>query len=380
MAKVKEAKEEKVIDSKSILGGVLKEHAKEHLNFSETVHWKSSYGSLMLDYAAGGVTPGLIRLCGSSGGGKTALSLEIIRNIFDDVPNSKALWVIAEGRPPSLENKQRCGLKFVYSPEEWEIGTIFVLESNIYELFIKTVKELVLNNPANVRFIFVVDSMNGLITRNDATKEIEENNMVAGQAVLSKKMLQNLSLGLYKWGHSMILLSQITASIKIDTYAKAVHRPGEAGGGNSLWHGANTIINIEHPRNEDFILDSPNGKFNDGKSKVIGQNIRVTLNKTAMEESKKLTISYPIKYKRRPSGIWREREVGDSLMMWGLLEKSGSWFNFSEGCTIEAAKNGFDLSKKIQGMDNVYEFLSENPDICEYFYKYFVSIMSNQNS
>jgi RecA/RadA recombinase len=363
--------------SQSTLFAILKENKKEHLNFEETVHWKSSFGSLMMDYASGGVRPGVLRLCGASGGGKTPTALEIIRNVFKDVGNSKALWIISEGRPPSEQNQVRCGLKFVYKPEDWEIGTIFILESNIYELFIKMVKELVLNNPENIRYVFVLDSLNGLITRGDASKDIEENTMVAGQAVLSKKMLQSLSLGCTKFGHLIIPISQVTAEIKLEKYAKTVDRGGEMSGGNAMIHASNSIINFERPNAGDFILDPPSGRFNDGKTKTIGQNIRVTFNKTAVEASKKMTITYPILYGRRPSGIWREREVGDLLIMWEMLSKSGSWFSFKEDVILSAEKEGIVISaNKIQGMDSIYKYLEENPKVCDYFYALFLKMMT----
>jgi hypothetical protein len=377
-AKKKEVVETEEIDkgdSRNVLAGILKEFPKEHLNFSETIDWKSSYGSLALDYASGGVRPGLIRLCGASGGGKTACTLEIIRNIFKDVPNSKCLWVISEGRPPSLENKARCGLKFVSKAEDWLPGTIFILESNIYELFIKMVKELTLNNPENNRYIYVVDSLNGMITRNDSSRDIEENTMVAGQAVLSKKMLQSLALGTKKFGHSLILLSQITAQIKIDPYQKVANRSGDMAGGNAAIHYSDTILTFEHPNNSDFIMDNPSGRMNDSKSKPIGQNVRVMLNKTAIEASKKTIVTYPLLFGRRPSGVWREREVADSLIMFGFIVRGGAWYNFSEKIIEEAASQGITLPQKIQGIEKVYTFLQENPDVCDYFYNLLLEIM-----
>jgi hypothetical protein len=381
MAKAKEEKVEKteggLTSSQSTLFSILKDNRKEHLNFETTVHWKSSFGSLMLDYASGSVRPGIIRLSGASGAGKTPSALEIIRNVFNDVPNSKALWILAEGREPSQENKTRCGLKFVYTPEEWDIGTIFILESNVYELFIKTVQELVLNNPEEIRYIFVLDSLNGLITRNDRTRDIEENTMVAGQAVLSKKMLQSLSLGMRKFGHLLIPISQVTAQISIDKYSKPADRGGDMSGGNAMIHGSDTTINFERPNMSDFILDPPSGRFNDGKTKTIGQNIRVTFNKTALEASKKATISYPIRFGKKPSGVWREREVGDLLASWGLLSKSGSWFNFAEDCITLALESGIEVTnKKIQGMDSIYDYLEENPKVCDYFYNLFLRLMT----
>ena len=160
-----EEKDDKIIGSSDILKGILKDNEKDHLNFTESVKWKVSTGSLLLDTATKMVTPSLWRLAGVNNGGKSPQALEIVRN-FLQMENSKALWVISEGRF-SDENKERCQLKFVTNPDEWENGTVFILESNIYDLVIKTIKDLVLNNKAETKFVFVIDSMDGLITRND---------------------------------------------------------------------------------------------------------------------------------------------------------------------------------------------------------------------
>ncbi len=372
-----EEKEETVISSSDILNSALKAHKADHYNFDETVYWKVSTGSLLLDAATGGITPSLTRACGTNNAGKTPQMLEIVRNILKDVPNSKALWVIAEGRGLSEENRARCGLKFVTDPAEWEIGTVFILQTNIFELFIRVVKDLVKNNPSNTRFAFVVDSVDGLILRDDAAKDITENNRVAGVPMLAKKMLQSLSLGMFKYGHWMGLISQVTAEIKLDPYSKTPNRGGNFSGGNSLLHGADIILQYESPYNGDFILDDPNGKFNDGKSKSIGQEVKVTLVKSLKESTKKTVVKYPIKFGRKPSGIWVEREIGDLLLMWQLVSKSGSWLTIAPELVKEVKDaTGTQLPDKVQGMDKLYAMLEERPEVVKYLYDKFLSLVT----
>ena len=110
-----------------ILQEALKGAKTEHFNFQERVDWNVSTGSLLLDIATGGLRPGILRLAGAFGCGKTPQMLENVRNILTSVPNSKALWVIAEGRGLSDEHIARCGLTFVYKAEEWKVGTVFIL-------------------------------------------------------------------------------------------------------------------------------------------------------------------------------------------------------------------------------------------------------------
>ena len=370
--------ETKIVTSNDILNSALKGSKADHHNFSETVSWKTSTGSLLLDVATGGVQPSLWRLCGTNNSGKTPQMLEIIRNILKDVPNSKALWVIAEGRGLSKENRERCGLTFVTDPADWKIGTVFILQTNIFELFINVVKDLVKNNEENVRFAFVVDSVDGLMLRDDAAKEINENNRVAGVPMLAKKMLQSLSLGMFKYGHWMGLISQVTAEIKLDPYSKAPNRGGSFSGGNSLLHGSDVILEYASPYAGDFILDNPAGKFNDGKTKPIGQNVKCTLVKSLKEETRKTLVVYPIRYGRKPSGVWVEREVGDLLIMWELVRspEKGSWLTITESLRSEVKEaTGVELPDKIQGQPKLFALLEENPTVTTFLFDKFTKLV-----
>lgn len=372
------SKQEVIVDTSSnTLGSILKEHKEEHYNFQERIDWKVSTGSLLLDMAmGGGVSPCLLRICGANNEGKTPQTLEIVRNFLEASPkNRKAFWVIAEGRGLSKENQERCGLKFVYTSEEWVAGTVFVLESNVFELFIKCVKSLVLDNENKFQYAFIVDSIDGLQLRDDKSKDITENNRVAGTPMLSKKMLQSLSLGMFKHGHLMILISQVTSEIKLDPYAKTANRGGNFSGGNSLLHGSDWILEYEPSFNSDYILDNPSGKLNDGKSKTIGKWSKVVLSKSVIEASRKQKILYPIKFGKKPSGIWMEYEIVDMLLMNEQVKKSGAWLTFNDYIVTELKKEGLEVEKQHQGLDNLRKYLEENPKITLSLFKRFKEVL-----
>lgn len=358
---------EEVKSTDSILSKILKENKTEHFNFEERVNWKVSTGSLLLDCAMeGGISPSLLRLCGNQNEGKTPEALEICRNFLSTVPNSKVIWVIAEGRGLSKENVERCGLKFTYDPDNFNVGEIFVLESNVYELFIDIVKQSVLDNPNKYKYCFVVDSINGLTLRNDREKDITENNKVAGAPSLSAKMLQSLSLGMFKYGHLMVLLSQVTSEIKLDQYAKTANRGGQFSGGNALLHASDYILEFQASYPSDYILDNPSGKLNDGKSKPIGKYCKVILQKSAMETSRKQLIQYPIKFGRKPSGVWLEYECVDMLLAFNLLEKAGAWLSWDGSLYQELRNIDKDIPEKIQGLDKTRQYLESQPKITDY--------------
>lgn len=363
--------------STSRLATILKENKTDHLNFEDRINWKISTGSLLLDMSMGSIEPCLMRVCGANNEGKTCQVLEICRNFLNTVENSKVFWVLAEGRGLSKENTERCGLKFVYSAEEWVTGTVFVLESNVYELFIQIVKDLVLNNENKIRYGFVVDSIDGLILKDDKAKDITENNKVAGSPALSKKMLQSLSLNMFKYGHLMILISQVTSEIKIDPYAKTPNRGGNFSGGNALLHASDWILEYSPSFNTDYILDNPNGKLNDGKTKSIGKWAKVTIQKSAKETSKKQVISYPIKFGKKPSGIWLEYEISDMLLAWDLVKKSGAWMTFSESIVEQAKTSGVTIEPQHQGSNNLRLYLEQNSNVTEFLYKRLKEVLSN---
>lgn len=372
-------KEESKVSDISRLNGILtsKEHKADHYNFQERVDWGISTGSLLIDTAIGGhLNPCLLRICGDNNEGKTPMTLEIIRNFLTTIPNSKCLWDIAEGRGLSKENIERCGLTFVYHPDDWKVGTVFVLESNTFELYIKIVKELVMNNPENIKYGFVIDSLDGMQLKDDKAKEINENNKVAGTPMLSKKMLQSLSLGMFKYGHLMIIISQVTAEIKMDQYSKSPNRGGQFSGGNSLLHGSDWIFEFQKSFDSDYILDNPAGKMNDGKTKPIGKWAKIILQKSAVEASRKQKIVYPIKFGRKPSGIWLEYEIVNYLMMFSLVKQSGSWLIFSAETIASLKEAGLDIAEKIQGENNLRIYLEENPAIRDYFINKFRKVLA----
>ena len=387
MAKSTEKKEEKSgLTSSEQLGAILnnKDYKKDHYNGQKTVTWSISTGSILLDSAVGGsLTPCLLRLCGQNSEGKSSQALELMRNFLKTVPNSKGFWMIAEGRGLSKENRERCGLKFVYSAEEWVVGTVFVLESNVFELFIKCCKDLVMENEEDIRYCFVIDSVDGLQLRDDRAKDITENNKVAGVPAISKRMFQSLALGMFKYGHFMILISQVTAEIKLDPYAKTPNRGGNFSGGNTLLHASDWIFEFQKANQNDYILDKPSGKMNDGTAKTIGKWAKVRLVKSAIETSQGLTVRYPIKFGRKPSGVWLEREVIDSLLAMGLLEKGGVWFNFEASLLQELQdKVSKGVESKFWGEEKLLKYLESNSQLVEFLFKkvvHFSSLLRGNN-
>lgn len=381
MKKIKEAREteEKKTTSSEVLGSFLKNNSEDHYNFEETVDYKVSSGSLQLDLQlGGGLGPGLHRFCGINEGGKTSEALEVMKNFLIDIPNSKGFYIKAEGRL-SPEMQKRSGVKFVFSAEEWVVGTCFVFESNIYETVVNAMRQLVSNNEEKIKFCFLLDAVDGLIAKNDMEKSFEESAKVAGGAVIAATFMKKLSIALSKRGHMAIFISQVRADIKLDPYSKAPIRQTSATGGNALLHFANWILEFEPRFKGDLILKNPNDKSIDlEKNPPIGHWAKVTVKKSPNEKTN-LTIPYPVRYGRSGGrSIWIEKEIVDLLLAWELVNKAGAWFSPSEDFLQLLSENSLEFPLKMQGENSLFKVIEENEVLLKFLTEYFRKMISNE--
>ena len=378
MKKTKET-EEKKITSSEILDSFLKQNSEDHYNFEETVDYKVSSGSLQLDLQlGGGFGPGLHRFVGMNEGGKTSEALEVMKNFLFEIPNSKGFYIKAEGRL-SPEMQKRSGIKFVFSAEEWVVGTCFVFESNIYETVVNAMRQLVSKNEEAIKFCFLLDAVDGLIAKNDMDKSFEESAKVAGGAVIAATFMKKLSIALAKRGHMAIFISQVRADIKLDPYSKAPIRQTSATGGNALLHFANWILEFEPRFKGDLILKNAGDKSIDlEKNPPIGHWAKVTVKKSPNEKTN-LTIPYPIRYGRTGGkSIWIEKEIVDLLLAWELVNKSGAWFSPSEDFLQLLDENSLTFPPKIQGEASLFKAVEEDSALLKFLIEYFRKMISNE--
>jgi hypothetical protein len=379
MAKVKKEVEEVKNGPQDILSKHLKENEGDHYNGIEEVKdYKISSGSLILDSQLGGgfSAGGLNRFVGFTEGGKTSESLEVIRNFIITVPKSRALLVKAEGRL-SQEMQERSGLTFVWSAEEWIQGTVFVLETNNYNLVVNIMRDLVQNNADNFRYIFVLDSMDALILKSDMDKDIEEAGKVAGSPMLTKKFMQRLAIAMNKLGHMCIMIGQVSAKVEIDPYAPKDQRQISATGGNAAMHFANWILQFEPRFKGDLIMEDEKAAPDPVKNKILGHWCKIIIKKSPNEKSN-MIIKYPIKYGRiGGKSIWREYEITDLLIAFEKVAKKGAWLSVDEEFVKEAKGAGFDFKVQHQGIDNFRTYLEENEKLTDWLFEKLKGIISS---
>jgi RecA/RadA recombinase len=380
MAKKKE--DGSILTSSEILSTFLKNNKEDHYNFEDDFEYKVSSGSLQLDIQlGGGFGPGLHRFCGINEGGKTSAALEVMKNFLRTVPNAKGFYIKAEGRL-SNEMKARSGVPFTIKAEDWDVGTCFVFESNIYETVVDAMRNLVSNNEEGIKYYFLLDAVDGLITKGDLDKTFEDSNKVAGGAVIAANFMKRMSIALAKRGHMAVFVSQVRADIKLDPYSKAPIRQTSATGGNALLHFANWILEFEARYNGDMILQDPNNKRIDlEKNPAIGHWAKVTVKKSPNEKTN-LQIPYPIRYGRKNgTSIWIEKELVDLLYAWEFMNKAGAWVKPSDDFIELVKELNIEVPENFQGEKALFKFIEENPELVKFLSNYFKSSINEiQNS
>lgn len=341
----------------------------EHFNYTENVDYAVSTGSLNLDAEIGLLRPSMVRLVGPPSAGKSSFALNVVRNFLATVPNSRAVYVKSEGRL-SQEMRARCGLTFVSKPDEWAEGTVFVFECNVYEVVIGLIRELITNNPTKAVYCFVIDSMDGLNLRGDVVKSVDEANRVAGAPLMTKQFLQKVSVAMTKYGHLCLFLGQVSAEIKLDPYAKGTPRQVGGSGGSAIQHFTSHVLSFQEWYESDLILENPDARVDRVKNRPIGHVCKVRISKTD-KEKRHVTVEIPIKHGViNGSAIWREREIADQLLGYGLIVKGGSWLTLTDVLKRELAEHnlGTDVPDKIQGLKQLYDWLESRRDVTDYLF------------
>jgi len=308
----------------------------------------------------------------------TSSALSFMKNFLNNTPKSKGFYIKAEGRL-STEMQERSGVKFVFSADEWEEGTCFVFESNIYETVVDAMRQLVAKNDEKNVYYFLLDSVDGLISKGDLDKSFEESNKVAGGAVIAANFMKRLSIALAKRGHTAVFISQVRADIKLDPYTKAPIRQTSATGGNALLHFANWILEFEPRHKGDLILKNPNdNKIDLVNNPIIGHFAKVTIKKSPNEKTN-MTIPYPIKYGRtKGSSIWVEKEVVDLLFLWEFLIKKASWITPTDEFNEMLIENNLEPFEKIQGHEALFSYIESKPDLSKFLINYFKKTIANE--
>ena len=337
----------------------LERNKGDHYNFEEERLYTVSSGSLLLDIEmGGGIKPGIIRASGVTEGGKTSCALSFARN-FQKMENSMVVYVKAEGRL-SDEMIDMSGVDT--SEEKW-----FVFKCNVYETVINFIRQLVKDNPTEVKYMFIVDCMDALVPKGDLEKGADEALKVAGGSLLSSDFLRRMALALASRGHICYMVSQVRATLRLNPYEKGEPKVTNASGGNAILHYSDWILEFQPRYVKDLITTQPNGKGD-----RLGHWCKIIFRKSSNEKTG-VEARYPIRYGRTDGkSVWVAYEVVDMLLAWDMAQAKGAWVTISDDI-IEEVKEKLDLEfkKQHQGMDNLRKYFEENKEIGKYlFFKF----------
>ena len=374
------AEETKVVDPTcNMLNSLLNGYEEDHFNFVKSKEYKVSTGSLILDSVISMGT-GIHRLTGFSGSGKTSEALQILKNTLDSIENSKGIYVKAEGRL-SREIQARAGVKFVFSADEWVVGTCFVLESNIFEAVADILESLSRQCAAQDQVLcMIIDSMDALILKNDSDKKVGETYKTAGPQALMKKFLARMALPVNKYGHICLILSQVSSTIKIDPYTKELPRATSSSGGFGLTHFSDYILEFEYNYDGNRILKDPSAKYDAEKNRAIGHWVRLTVRKSD-KETQGTRVEYPVRYGQSGgNSIWTEFEIADIMLKYEFAHKSGAWLTIDDSIIELAKQSGVEIKGKFQGEDALRKELTDNAGMKKLLLDKIRGILCSQNS
>jgi len=364
--------------SNDFFTSLMSKHKEDLFNHITPLNRFISSGSLTIDQYVKARSGGVIRIVAKQAeAGKTSQSFVYASEFMKAMPRSKTVYFMAEGRL-SPEMKIRSGHTFVYHPKDWIYGTILIVATNTFE----TVADFISNGSKEAfekdeRLCFILDSLDGLILKQDKDTKGITSGVVAGVPKLTKLLFRHVALPITFYDILLIITGQYSADIKIDMYAQNIPRLGEASGGNSVPHQCDYILQYLPRYGGDFILENPDEKPDPIKNRIIGVWATVEIKKSATDVSG-TKVKVPIKKGRIGSAIWVEKEVVDIALSFNKVKRSGAWFSFDTDLIAEAKEAGIELKEKIQGINGLYEYVESDKAVFEWLYAKFRKLVVSE--
>ena len=264
MAKAPKNQDINTVSSKlSSLDKYLKDNSNYHFAFDNPVDYVISSGSLVLDMEmGGGIRPGVTRSTGITEGGKTSNALAFARNFQKVHPdNGVIVYIKGEGRL-SKQIISRSGVDT--NPAKWK-----VIPTNDFEFVIDMIRDVTKLNPDGHYYMFIIDSLDSLVPRNDIEKGASEADRTAGGALLTSNFLRKMANYFSAKGHICFLISQVRSTIKINPYEKGDPKVTNASGGNAALHYSDWILEFQQRFQKDIIFGGPDNKTPSALIKIV---------------------------------------------------------------------------------------------------------------
>ncbi len=295
-------------------GSIMKLSSQQQAVAIETI----STGSLGLDIAlgVGGIPKGrIIEIYGPESSGKTTLTLHCIAEC--QKAGGTCAFVDAEhALDPSYAKK--LGVN---------VDELLISQPDSGEQALEIVDTLVRSGAIDM---VIVDSVAALVPKAELEGEMGDATMGA-QARLMSQALRKITAAVSRTGCTVIFINQIRQKIGV-----MFGNPETTTGGNALKFYCSVRMDIRRI-----------GALKD-KEEIVGNLTRVKVVKNKVSPPFK-TVEFDILYGQ---GISKQGELLDLGIKAGIVEKSGSWFNYGE-------------TRIGQGKENARQYLKDNVKVAE---------------
>lgn len=362
--------------SKNLLGSLLRGYSDTHYNFIETKPITIPSGSLLLDSQIRVPSNSVVKLIGEAQLGKTSQAVLFAANFMTAMPKSKTIYVNAEAKFGE-DFKKRTGLKYVESADDWDYGTVFIFHTNIFDTICDTLESMLKQAyDSGEHLCIIIDSMDCLRLKSSLDAKAGDSKKPAGVNFLTKELFRRIGHQLSRYNSMLIAICQFSQTFTMSSYEKEAPKISSGNATHSLNHNATTCLEFCGRYNGDYIKESDSGQQDVAKNKILGVFARIKICKDTSNKTN-YTLQIPIKFGvSNVNQIWRSKEVGDAIIMWGLAIKGGAWLTFDPSVVQELKDVGRELKEKVNGVNALYDYLEENPLIMDHFYQKFSKMLS----
>lgn len=326
---------------------------------------KIPFTSSRLNYMMyGGLPRGrIVEFAGDEGGGKTTTALDICRNaqrIFEEEYEEEVSNTKDAKRKQYLEG--RGPKRIVYADcentldEEWartlgvELNDMYVLkpQSQSAEEIFQMLLDMIETDEVG---LMIIDSLGVMLSQQAYDKDMTEKTY-GGISMALTLFSKKAELLCAKYDCLLIGINQMRDDMN------SMYGGKTTTGGRAWKH--NCSVRLMFAKG-DFI-DERGNRLNRGCENPRGNKVMVSIVKTKVCRPDRKTGSYTLMY---DYGIDEIADLVEVAMKFGIVQKSGSWFNF---CDIETGEiitdeNGKEI--KLQGLPAVLDFIREDEVMLE---------------
>ena len=290
-------------------------------------------GILGIDLNTNGFKKGTYNIIyGSESGGKSTLCLQICEGFQLLNPDTQILYVDAE---------QTLDESFIARIPNLKKENITFLKEPIMEKAFDMIGEIAKEGLVDV---IIIDSTDSMTTMDELGKSLEDNLMMVKARILSRA-LAKLNGDIAKFGITVIIIQQ--ERIEMSGF---IAKPHGRSGGKAMKYYPATVTRLSK-------INSQNEVGKDeltGEAKITTQYVKITNEKSKISEPFKETTTFINLDRKKKLAVEKIKEVVHYATLYGLIQKSGSWYQITLG----------DGSlQKVQGDAGVTKLLSENVDI-----------------